>query len=65
MDSADHPPSIPVGRRGFLKKGIFGGLILAVCGGGFLATRRSRSVPLPPQELKVLDPSEYAVLMAI
>jgi hypothetical protein len=59
------PTSIPFGRRGFLKKGIFGGLILAVCGGGFLALRRSRLVPLPRQRLAVLDPAEYAVLMAI
>src|SRR5712664_1826591 len=65
MDSAAQPTSIPEGRRGFLKKGIFGGLILAVCGGGFLALRRSRTVPLPQQGLAVLDPSEYAVLMAI
>jgi len=65
MDTAHQPTSTPGSRRGFLKKGIFGGLILAVCGGGFLASRRGRSIPLPQEGLKVLDPSEYAVLMAI
>jgi len=52
-------------RRSFLKKGLLGGLLLAIGGLGFLASRRSRLAPLPPQGLKVLDPSEYAVLMAI
>ncbi len=65
MDTAGQPTSLPHSRRGFLKKGIFGGLILAVGGGGFLASRRGRSIPLPPEGLKVLDPGEYAVLMAI
>src|SRR5260370_40588112 len=65
MDTAGQASSLPHSRRGFLKKGIFGGLILAVGGGGFLASRRGRSIPLPPEGLKVLDPGEYAVLMAI
>jgi hypothetical protein len=65
MDTAGQPTSVAESRRGFLKKGIFGGLILAVGGAGFLASRRSRTVPLPTQGLEVLDPAEYSVLMAI
>src|SRR5260370_24979489 len=65
MDTAGQASSLPHSRRGFRKKGICGGLILAVGGGGFLASRRGRSIPLPPEGLKVLDPGEYAVLMAI
>ncbi len=65
MGSVGQPTSTVQGRRGFLKKGIFGGLILAVGGTGFLASRRSRLVSLPAEGLKVLGPTEYAVLMAI
>jgi hypothetical protein len=53
------------GRRSFLKKGVFGGLVLALGGGGFLASRRSWMLPVPAQGLLVLDPTEYAILMSI
>lgn len=51
-------------RRGFLKRGIFGGALLAL-GGGFLAFRASKRVPLPPEGLLALDETEYAVATAI
>jgi hypothetical protein len=56
---------MPLRRRSFLKRGIFGGLLLALGGGGFLASRRSRVLPAPPEGLLVLDSIEYAVLMSI
>src|SRR5262244_777148 len=65
MRTVDQPTPWGVGRRGFLKKGIFGGAILALGGAGFLVSRRSRTIPLPPEGLKVLDATEYAVLTAI
>ena len=65
MQNAARRPSIREGRRSFLKKGIFGGLVLAVGGAGFLASRRSRAVALPEQGLLVLDSTDYAVLMSI
>jgi hypothetical protein len=52
-------------RRGFLRKGVFGGLLLALGGGGFLALRRSRIGPMPPDGLMALDERECAVLQAI
>ncbi len=38
-------------RRGFLKKGLFGGALLALGGGGYLATRSSAQLPLPAEGL--------------
>ena len=58
------PKGAPNSRRGFLKKGLFGGLLLALGGGTFLATRRSAQVPMPGG-LKVLNATEYAVMWAI
>ena len=58
------PKGAPNSRRGFLKKGLFGGLLLALGGGAFLATRRSAQVPMPGG-LQVLNASEYAVMWAI
>lgn len=52
-------------RRGFLKKGLFGGALLALGGGGFLATRPSVELPLPTEGLLVLSASEYAVINAL
>ncbi|MFL5319558.1 MAG: gluconate 2-dehydrogenase subunit 3 family protein [Myxococcaceae bacterium] len=52
-------------RRGFLRKGLFGGALLALGGAGFLATRSTKSVPLPQGGLKVLSESEFAVVSAI
>jgi hypothetical protein len=58
------PRGAPDNRRGFLKKGLFGGLLLALGGGGFLFTRRGASVAMPGG-LQVLNASEYAVMWAI
>ncbi len=65
MQNAPKAPSIGKSRRSFLRKGIFGGLVLAVGGAGFLASRRSRVLDLPAQGLLVLDLTEYAVLMSV
>jgi hypothetical protein len=58
------PRGAPNSRRGFLNKGLFGGLLLALGGGTFLATRRSAQVPMPGG-LRVLNATEYAVMWAI
>ncbi len=58
------PRGAPDSRRGFLKKGVFGGLLLALGGGGFLATRRGAQVLIPPG-LQVLNAAQYAVMWAI
>jgi len=47
-----------------LKKGLWGGLLLALGGGGFLALRKGPTVRLPPN-LLVLDEREYAVISAL
>ncbi|MCC6747042.1 MAG: gluconate 2-dehydrogenase subunit 3 family protein [Deltaproteobacteria bacterium] len=52
-------------RRGFLKKGLLGGALLAAGGVGFLAFRGSRKVALPKEPLQVLDAVQYAVVQAI
>ena len=58
------PRGAPDTRRGFLKKGFFGGLVLALGAGGYLFTRRSAPVQIPGG-LRVLNASEYAVMWAI
>ena len=58
------PRGAPDSRRGFLKKGLFGGLLLALGGGAFLGTRRGAQVSMPGG-LKVLNATEYAVMWAI
>ena len=58
------PRGAPDSRRGFLKKGLFGGLLLALGGGAFLGTRRGAQVSMPAG-LKVLNATEYAVMWAI
>ncbi len=52
-------------RRGFLQKGLFGGALLALGGGGFLASRSSLEVPLPPEGLLAFSPREFAVVFAL
>src|SRR4051812_33906472 len=53
-------------RRSFIKRGFFGGALLALGGSsGWLALRRGATVTLPPEGLKVLGQREYAVLEAI
>jgi hypothetical protein len=57
-------PGEKEGRRDFLKKGLVGGLLLALGGGVFLATRRTRVVTgLGP--LQVLSPEEATVVLAV
>jgi hypothetical protein len=51
-------------RRGFLKKGLFGGLVLALGGGGWLVSRRGAQVPVP-EGLQVLNAAEYAVMWSL
>lgn len=58
------PPGARDTRRGFLKKGLFGGLLLALGGGTWLALKRSAQVDLPAG-LKVLDARRYAVVRAL
>jgi hypothetical protein len=58
------PPGGRDTRRGFLKKGLFGGLLLAFGGGTWLAFRRSAMVELPAG-LQVLDARSYAVVRAL
>lgn len=58
------PRGAPDTRRGFLKKGFFGGLLLALGGGAFLFTRRGAQVAIPAG-LQVLNAQEFAVMWAI
>lgn len=52
-------------RRSLLKRGLFGGALLAVGGSTALALRGGLELPLPPEGLKVLGAREYATLQAI
>lgn len=52
-------------RRSIIKRGIFGGALLALAGAGGLALRRGAGVALPAGGLKVLGAREYAVLSAV
>lgn len=59
------PPGTKPSRRGVLKKGLLGGALLALGGGGFLFTRKSVEVDLPGDGLLVLTPREFAILTAL
>ncbi len=59
------PPKGEPTRRSFLKRGLIGGVLLALGGGTLLALRSSKSVPLPAEPLKILSPTEYSVLAAM
>jgi Gluconate 2-dehydrogenase subunit 3 len=52
-------------RRSLLKRGIFGGALLAAGGAGFLALRSGRRVPPPPDGLHVFSEQEFSVLDAL
>ena len=53
-------------RRSLLKRGLLGGALLALGGGGFLLCRRTKPIAGPLKKpLKVLDEVELAVLSAI
>src|SRR4051812_26319261 len=56
------PGAVP--RRGFLKKGLLGGALLALGGTG-VALRGTRLGPKPRAPLKLLSPQEHAVFAAI
>jgi hypothetical protein len=58
------PPGEKASRRSLLRKGLWGGLLLALGGGGFLALRKGPVVRLPAG-LQVLDEREYAVVAAL
>jgi hypothetical protein len=51
-------------RRSFLKKGLFGGALLALGGGG-LALYPSAHVASPTAPLRVLTPASFQVLVAV
>lgn len=59
------PPPRRSTRRGFLKRGLFGGALLALGGVGFLATRDGMDLPLPKGGLKIFTPREYATVFAL
>ncbi len=52
-------------RRGFLRKGLAGGALLALGGASSLAFRRTLRAAQPRDPLSVLSPDEYAILAAI
>lgn len=58
------PKGAPQTRRRFLKKGLFGGVLLALGGAGWLASRRGAQVAVPGG-LRVLSAGEYAVMWSI
>src|SRR5688572_30146376 len=49
-------------RRSLIKRGLFGGALLAVGGGTVLAFRGTKLAPLPAEGLEVLDHVEYSVV---
>ncbi|MBF5044608.1 gluconate 2-dehydrogenase subunit 3 family protein [Aggregicoccus sp. 17bor-14] len=62
QESLQAPEGMP--RRGFLKKGLLGGAVLALGATG-LALRPGRELPLPAEGLRVLSAREYAVVEAL
>jgi hypothetical protein len=59
------PPGAKPARRGVLKKGLIGGALLAVGGGGFLFSRKSVDVELPGDGLQSLTAREFAIVSAL
>jgi hypothetical protein len=59
------PPGAKPTRRGFLKKGLLGGALLALGSGAYLFTRKSVEVDLPSDGLLVLTPREFAIVSAL
>lgn len=58
-------PGEKEGRRDFLKKGLLGGLLLAVGGGTWLFTRRTRAQRALEGPFQVLSPEEATVMLAV
>lgn len=52
-------------RRGLLKKGLLGGLILAIGGTAAIGLRGPRRRRAPREPLQVLSPAEYAILATV
>ncbi len=52
-------------RRGFLRKGLFGGALLALGGTAFLTLRRTLRAAQPRNPLLVLSSDEYAIFAAV
>lgn len=52
-------------RRGFLKRGLLGGVLLASAGGFGLALWPTRKTYLPRTPLRVLDERQFAVMAAV
>ena len=52
-------------RRGFLRKGLFGGALLALGGTAFLTLRRTLRGAAPRTPLLVLSSDEYAIFAAM
>ena len=48
-----------------MKKGLFGGALLLLGGAGFLATRRTAEMWIPPEGLLAMSDREYAVIYSI
>lgn len=65
MRSVMYLPPSGQKRRGFLKTGLVGGVLLACAGVGYVATRKGPGHALPAGGLKVLDAQEFSVLAAI
>lgn len=58
-------PGESEGRRSFLKWGLAGAAILAVGGGAWLGTRRTRPAPAATGPFAALSPEEATVLLAL
>jgi Gluconate 2-dehydrogenase subunit 3 len=52
-------------RRSLLKKGLLGGVLLAVGGGAAIALRPTKKIAVPKRPLKVFTPTEYAIFAAV
>lgn len=63
--AAGAPPPDGAGRRGFLKKGLFGGALLIVGGALPIALRSGPMSARPRGALLLLSPEEYAVFAAV
>lgn len=59
------PPGAKPARRSVLKRGLIGGALLALGGGGFLFTRKSVEVDPPADGLQSLTAREFAIVSAL